>query len=1020
MAWVLWTAALGGAALAQKPRVETFTVEHGLPSAVISDLAQDAAGRLWILNRAGVTVYDGRTFRTYSSADGLPKGELKALEIDAQGRVWTVTRSPVRVFYLEGQAWQQLPEPTPSGEEPYTVDNLAVASGSVAADGAGAVVAVATARRGVLIWADQAWMRQSRSDVEGPEKVYALTALDDRFALGTESGLCWLRDGAYDCTVRDLDPRLSEPIYAAHSPTGAAERLWLLGASWLGVLENGRLQIATGGSDLPVSFSSRVGSIGMDRQGGVYFGWPAVAFFLDPDQPWSEANHPTPLGSREGLLSEGVTAFLADRETNVWVASRRGLNKIGSRRFLSYDRDQGLHQREVSAIAESPPGTLVLGHNTGLTFLADGRAEVVSFERPDSPLFSQRVLDMEVDLEGAVWVAAQTVGLLRLMPDRSWVVELEGHDILTVEADRDGVLWAASAHRLFRRAGAGFSEVDLGPEATALRSLRWLHTDPEGRVYLAGRGGLKWLEAGEWQLAVGPTLGSNNTFNILAESNGQVWVGTGEGLYELSGRRLVKVRRGGLEIERPVFLILQDREGRVWFGTDDGVVVWDGESARQLSVQHGLAGREANRGAGLVDHRGRVWIGTDQGLSRYESQYDFRESAEPRIELRAIEVEGQLSASEVALELSHRQRALTFHFDTTSLSREERIVYRYRLEGFDTDWIGPLPVASGEVRYTNVPPGEYHFRIGVGTAGGRWTSEASSAAIAIARPFWLQPWFYALMILTLGTTGPGIYYLRTRAIRARNAELESLTSQLNEHIAERERLIADLETKNQELERFTYTVSHDLKSPLVTIRGFLGYLEQDAKAGDLDRLEADIERIASATGTMGQLLDELLELSRIGRVVNEPVEIPLAGLVAEAVELASGQMAERGVRVTISEDLPRVFADRVRLLEVFQNLIENAVKFMGDQPEPQIEIGVRQDGQEPVITVSDNGVGIEPRFHEQVFGLFDRLDQSTPGTGVGLTLVRRIVEVHGGRIWVESEGEGGGTTFCCTLPMASS
>ena len=113
--------------------------------------------------------------------------------------------------------------------------------------------------------------------------------------------------------------------------------------------------------------------------------------------------------------------------------------------------------------------------------------------------------------------------------------------------------------------------------------------------------------------------------------------------------------------------------------------------------------------------------------------------------------------------------------------------------------------------------------------------------------------------------------------------------------------------------------------------------------------------------------------------------------------------------------MPVVYGDRVRLLEVYQNLIDNAVKFMGRQPEPCIEVGVRQHEGEVVCFVRDNGIGINPTYHENVFGLFNQLDPEGGGTGIGLALVRRIVEVHGGRIWVESDGEGRGSTFFFTL-----
>ena len=229
---------------------------------------------------------------------------------------------------------------------------------------------------------------------------------------------------------------------------------------------------------------------------------------------------------------------------------------------------------------------------------------------------------------------------------------------------------------------------------------------------------------------------------------------------------------------------------------------------------------------------------------------------------------------------------------------------------------------------------------------------------------------------------------------------------------------ADLAAKNAELERFTYTVSHDLKSPLVTIRGFAGLAGTDIGSGDIARVRQDLGRIVAAADKMHRLLDDLLELSRVGRVVNPPEDVPLGDLAREAVDLVKGRLGENRVAVDVAPDLPVVRADRRRLLEALQNLVENAAKFTAGQREPRISIGARRDGEEPVFFVRDNGRGIEPRFLEKVFDLFEKLDPAVEGTGVGLALVRRIVEAHGGRAWAESDGPGQGATFCFTLPQA--
>lgn len=236
---------------------------------------------------------------------------------------------------------------------------------------------------------------------------------------------------------------------------------------------------------------------------------------------------------------------------------------------------------------------------------------------------------------------------------------------------------------------------------------------------------------------------------------------------------------------------------------------------------------------------------------------------------------------------------------------------------------------------------------------------------------------------------------------------------------ERELLIRKLEEKNAELEQYGYTVSHDLRSPLLTIKGYLSFLLTSAATGNLDEVRQYAAEIDAATDRMTRLIGELLELSRAGRVVQDPAPVPLGDVVREAVEVVARALDEKGIAIVVPADLPVVRGDRLRLIQLFQNLLENAVKFMGAPAEPRIEIAAKARRDEVVCSVADTGIGIEERFHEKIFGLFEKLDSQSEGSGVGLALVKRIVDVHGGRVWVESQGAGRGACFRFTLPKAS-
>ena len=231
-----------------------------------------------------------------------------------------------------------------------------------------------------------------------------------------------------------------------------------------------------------------------------------------------------------------------------------------------------------------------------------------------------------------------------------------------------------------------------------------------------------------------------------------------------------------------------------------------------------------------------------------------------------------------------------------------------------------------------------------------------------------------------------------------------------------DRQTQELERSNAELEQFAYVASHDLQEPLRKVASFTQLLER-RYSGQLDeRADQYIAFAVDGAKRMQVLINDLLSFSRVGRFTREHAEVSVADLVTQALANLSLVVEETGTTVTVAEDMPRVSADVSLLVGVFQNLIGNAIKFRGDVP-PVIAVGCTDEGPDWEISIADNGIGIECQYADRIFVIFQRLHpkDAYPGTGIGLAMCRKIIDYHGGRIWLDTSVTSG-TTFRFTLP----
>ncbi len=1047
-----------------------LSVEQGLSQASVRTILQDRRGFLWIATQDGLNRYDGYRFKVYKQ-DADDPGSLRgntvyALLEDRAGVLWAGTwGGGLNRYHRATDTFTALRhdpgDPTSLGHDivralhedragtlwvgtdggglnRFDPDPPADASGSFtrylhqpdnpASLGSNSVRAIYEDRAGTLwVGTREGGLSRLRADGTfttyrhdpadpaslGGDTAYAVT--EDRagnFWVGTFGGGLSRFDRANESfTTYRHDPAEpaslgSDLVYSVHAAADAV--------LWVGTRGGGlsRLDVETGefhhfrhdprnprslASDLVTSiYEDPTGTLWLGTAGG------GVAKLDFQAQKFAHYRHyPDDAAS---LGNDSVLALLEDRSGVLWVGTwGGGLDRFDRRTgvFTHFrhqpDRPEGLGSDAVYALCEDRAGALWVGTEDGGLQRFEGEETFVSYrhdaEDPRS-LSEDSVASLHLGRDGTLWVGTWDHGLnrydrptdsfTRYVHDPADPTSLSGHRVYAIHEDRQGTLWvSAEAH--------GLNALDRGTGTFT----HYLHDEDD------------------------PTSLSNNDVMVIYEDrSGTLWVGTyGAGLNRLdraSGSFQRYDERQGLP-NNVVYGILEDDLGRLWLSTNKGLSRFDprSESFRNYDVHDGLQSQEFNSGAYHQSPRGVFYFGGNAGFNAFVPERVTDNPYVPPVVLTSFkklneEVLLDTAITEIeAITLEPEDDVISFGFAALSYTAPLKNRYATMLEGFNDDWIELG--TKRDITFTSLDPGSYVFRVKGSNNDGVWNEEGVALELTVLPPWWATWWFRTLSVLGLALAVAAVYQIRTRSVRARNRLLEGMNREL-------EGMNHELEAKNEELERFTYTVSHDLKAPLVTVKGFLGLLQRDALAGNRERMEQDIARINGAADKMARLLEELLELSRIGRMMNPPEPVSLTGLAREAASLVAARIEERGVDLDIDPGMPEVVGDRTRLLEVLQNLLDNAVAFLGDQPRPRIEIGAREAREEVRCWVRDNGVGIDPEYHRKVFGLFERLQAETPGTGIGLALVERIVTVHGGRVWVESEGRGQGSTFFFTLP----